>query len=104
MSLIDDIRSAQVSAALQDQSESYKDSGMNPLYIAYATSQGMSADEVLASDREQYPGGCMTGFILFVADMKRKFWEVCPEAFFCNRPESLVDVGAFHRFIAEQVK
>lgn len=89
---------------MKDQAESPTGSGMNPLYVAYAKSHGMSADEMLACDREQYPGGCMTGFILFVADMKRKFWEVCPEAFFCNHPESLVDVGAFHRFIAEQVK
>ena len=64
----------------------------------------MSTEEVLARDREQYPGGCMTGFILFVADMKHKFWEACPEAFFCNRPSDLVDFDAFNRFVQEQVK
>lgn len=77
---------------------------MNPLYIAYAKSHGMSAEEVLARDQEKYPGGCMVGFLLFVADMKRKFWEGCPEAFFCNRPSDLVDIDAFYRFITEQVK
>ncbi len=89
---------------MKDQAESHKDSGMNPLYVDYARSHGLSADEMLARDREQYPGGCMTGFILFVADMKRKFWEVCPEAFFCKRPNQLVDFDAFYRFITEQVK
>jgi hypothetical protein len=77
---------------------------MNPLYVAYAKSQGMSPNEVLARDREKYPGGCMTGFILFVPGMKRKFYKVHPEAFFCTCPNSLADFDAFHRFIEEQAK
>ena len=88
----------------EELSEDREERKINPLYTAYAKSQSMPAEEVLVRDWEQYPGGCMTGFILFVSDMKRKFWEVCPEAFFCKQPGSLVGIEAFHRFVAEQVK
>jgi hypothetical protein len=48
-------------------------SGWNPRYVAYATAQGRKAGEdkrepftQAALDRLEYPGGCMTGFILWI--------------------------------------
>lgn len=41
-------------------------SEVNPRYAAYARAHGRSADEMLAFDRERYPGGCMAEFIVWI--------------------------------------
>ena len=39
-------------------------------YLAYCAALGRSPDEQLAYDREAWPGGCMTGFILWVSRVR----------------------------------
>lgn len=75
---------------------------MNPLYTAYAAAHEMTPIEILKADEENWPGGMMTGFFLWMADMRRKFYMVHPKAFldrflisdydaweeFCKNPEN----------------
>lgn len=46
----------------------------NPRYVAYARAQGMTPDEMLESDALTYPGGKMTGFILWL-NAKWREWD-----------------------------
>lgn len=43
----------------------------NPIYLAYATAHGRTPEAQLAADRATYPGGNMTGFILWVSRRAR---------------------------------
>lgn len=48
---------------------------MNPYYVAYAKAHNRTAEQQLAHDRKAWSGGCMCGFILWIAAQKRLFWE-----------------------------
>jgi len=39
----------------------------------YAKSQGRTPKDQLEHDREEYPGGCMTGFMMFINRMSSEF-------------------------------
>lgn len=54
---------------------------MNPRYIAYAKTHGRTPKKQLEYDREQYPGGCMCGFILWISKNLREFKKKHPECF-----------------------
>lgn len=43
----------------------------NRRYRAYATAHGMEPEEMLRHDREQWPGGCMAGYFIWI----NKAWE-----------------------------
>jgi len=45
----------------------------NPRYVAYAASQGRSPSEQMAHDDIEYPGGIMTGFILWIPNAWREW-------------------------------
>lgn len=47
----------------------------SPRFTAYAKSLGVSAEEALAADTKRYPGGKMTGFILWIS-AKWQAWDV----------------------------
>ncbi|MFH0917012.1 MAG: hypothetical protein V1912_11300 [bacterium] len=38
-------------------------SDINPRYLAYCRAHGMTPDEMLAHDRQEYPGGVNVGFV-----------------------------------------
>lgn len=38
----------------------------NPRYVAYAKSKGNSPDEQLAKDTDEFPGGCMVSFSIWI--------------------------------------
>lgn len=50
-------------------------STLNPRYVAYCKSQGRTPDDQLKHDEEKYPGGSMTGFILWTNEKWNEFGE-----------------------------
>lgn len=49
---------------------------MNPRYLAYCSAHGRTPDDMLAYDREQFPGGCMVGFMLWINQRMTAFLAV----------------------------
>ena len=83
---------------------------LNPNFLAYAASRGMTADEVMAADEQEYPGGSMTGFILWIAKMKQQFYRVSPQNFFSSSDrrwkytpyDQIEDYAAWEQYLQEQ--
>ena len=80
----------------------------NPRYLAYCRATGgLSPDATLERDREQYPGGCMCGFILWINDMITKCREAHPEHFYVDIDRkvtrNLISQEGFDKFINETV-
>lgn len=46
---------------------------INPNYVAYAKSSGMTVEQRKKTDEDEYPGGKMLGFICFISDQKCEF-------------------------------
>lgn len=44
----------------------------NPRYVAYARQHGRTPEAQMEFDREEYPGGCMVGFMLWVQGLLRE--------------------------------
>ena len=74
--------------------------GLNPKYVAYAKAHGRTPEEMMQHDAEAYPGGCMTGFILWMSEMKKEFWKASPQSF-CVDQHGIWDTKAWHAFILE---
>lgn len=55
--------------------------GMNPRFVAYAASKGLTPEDALARDKKRYPGGCMCGFILWISRKQREFFQRHPECY-----------------------
>ena len=53
----------------------------NPHFVAYAKKHGRTPEAQMEHDQKEFPGGCMCGFILWIADMKRKFYTINRDAF-----------------------
>ena len=43
-----------------------------PRYVAYATAHSKTPDDMLAIDTQAYPGGCMTGFLIWIGKQLAK--------------------------------
>ncbi len=53
----------------------------NPRYLAYCKAMKVGSPEaMMRRDSKKYPGGCMTGFVLWMRERQRKFQEKSPEA------------------------
>jgi len=52
-----------------------------PYFVAYAQAHGRAPAAQLDFDSTRWPGGCMTGFILWIAKAKVSFRELHPAAF-----------------------
>ena len=44
-----------------------------PRYAAYARAHGKTPEQMAGHDEEQWPGGCMCGFILWIGDRWREW-------------------------------
>jgi hypothetical protein len=52
-----------------------------PRYLAYCQAHGKTPDEMMQHDIEAYPGGCMTGFILWSGEQLAKARKEHPDWF-----------------------
>lgn len=50
-----------------------------PRYVAYAKSNGMTPDAMLAHDKIEYPGGRMCGFMCWISSRLRDFKKAHPQ-------------------------
>lgn len=50
--------------------------GLNPRFLQYARWRGMTPEEVMAADEEEFPGGKMAGFVCW---NDKRIWEWCRE-------------------------
>jgi len=50
-----------------------KRSKWNPRYVAYAHAHGRTPEQMQLVDEARYPGGCMTGFMLWMDAKMRKY-------------------------------
>lgn len=48
----------------------------NPRYVAYATAHGHSPQDMLAVDRARFPGGHMTGYVVWIDGQWREWREL----------------------------
>lgn len=70
----------------------------NPRYVTYCIAQGEPDPErMLARDRERYPGGRMTGFILWASQKWREWDRLNGRA--ANSPHSAEDHAAFDAWL-----
>ena len=68
-------------------------------YIAYAASNGMTADEMLANDKASYPHGCMYPFMCWIQEKKEAFRTHSPKSFI---NDFILDDAAFTDFLNKQ--
>ena len=68
-------------------------------YTAYAKAHNKTPDEMLAHDKNAWPGGCMAGFILWVRQKKQEFFAAHPEA--CMDRDAIRDRDAWNKFLME---
>lgn len=45
-----------------------------PRYLAYARHHGRTPEDQMSADVLRWPGGCMTGYILWIRGMWRRWW------------------------------
>jgi hypothetical protein len=72
----------------------------NERYLLYCKSNNLSFDEQLEKDKKEYPGGCMTGYIIFIGKMYGKFFQNHPEYF---DGQYIRDQEQFTKFIEQNV-
>ena len=58
----------------------------NPRFVLYAKCLGLSPEEAIERDRERWPGGAMTGFILWSTAANRAAVESLCEMRRCDIP------------------
>lgn len=77
------------------------DVSYNPRYAAYAKVHGRTPDAQLAFDKTAWPGGCMTGFILWNRERLVQASKEIPEAFFMGQ---ISDHAAYDRWLTALAK
>lgn len=73
-----------------------------PRYLAYCAANGLEPEEMLGKDRERYPGGYMTGFLLWIPQMWKK-WDELTGRGDLSLPKSRKDHRDFTRWLTEYV-
>lgn len=72
----------------------------NPRYENYARFHGRAVVEQILQDRQEWPGGSMTGFVLWNNARLREAAEAIPEAFFMGK---LVDHNRYDAWLTAWV-
>ncbi|MGH7164997.1 MAG: hypothetical protein ACREIS_05665 [Nitrospiraceae bacterium] len=74
----------------------------NPRYLAYGRDEhpGLGPDAILDADDERWPGGCMTGFMIWIGRRWTEWLKAHPEA----DPHILTDENhaAFDEWLAKR--
>jgi hypothetical protein len=68
----------------------------NPRYVAYAAAHGRAPDDQLVHDHRVWSGGCMVGFMLWIAEQRRAFKAAHPEHFL---HDGIVDQDAWTEWL-----
>ena len=77
----------------------------NPRFVAYAAAHGRTPEAQSDHDRQEWPGGMMVGFMLWMSDRQRDFLAAHPEAFFVGwngRRSEIQDFAAWDAFLSGQ--
>jgi len=69
----------------------------NPRYVAYAKAHGTTPEAMIEEDRVNWPGGVMTGFILWIGDHWRAW--LAERGLPSDHPKSDEDHASFDRRI-----
>lgn len=75
---------------------------VNPYYRYYAVVHGNTTVAQLELDREEYPGGCMCGFTLWISAMKVRFYNLHVEA--CLDRHHIGDYRRWEQFLQQQAQ
>lgn len=75
----------------------------NPRYAAYARAHGRTPRAQLAHDALTWPGGRMTGYILWVDEQKQRFASAYPESMAGDRVRDPMQLTAFLERVARAV-
>lgn len=73
---------------------------MNIRYFYYAKAHGMTPEQMLEHDQREWPGGMMTGFILWISKMKIAFKKESPKSFL---NDAIYDHDAWTAFLKSKV-
>ncbi len=75
----------------------------NPRYLAYCTAQGRGPEEQTAFDKERWPGGCMCGYMQWIAERKAALREAHPEVMYRDMEGNITlniwDLDAWDRWL-----
>ena len=72
----------------------------NPRFVNYARYHGNTPEQQLAHDRQRYPGGVMTGYVLWNRSRIVMFSHIEPRAFTCG---GLTDHESYDRWLTDYV-
>jgi len=80
---------------------------IQPRYLAYAQAHGRTPDEMLAHDRGAWPGGCMTGFMVWVREQWHAWYTETGErpehgSFASPRQHAALDAWLARRYAAHE--
>jgi len=94
------INAAAVAEVKRDNERKAMHQDVNPCYVAYAKAHGMTPARMMARDRRKYPGGCMCGFICWMHEQQKLFYQRFPDC--CFGPDRILDIPTWVAFLQTQ--
>ncbi len=82
----------------------------NPAFVAYANSRNLTPEQVLIKDEKKYPGGKMTGFILFmdrqgcIFDKEQGYEPEYEQGILRFRASEVRNTKEFHKWLNKKFK
>ncbi len=85
----------------QGRKEKNMENNFQPNFVAYAIAHGKEPQQMIDFDSKKYPGGCMTGFILWISEMKTYFYSCHPE---CFLDYNIIKIDLWVKFLQDRAK